>query len=139
MAYQKGSEMLLKMDTASTGGPTYTSVAALQTKSLQLNSDSVDVTNQDSTDKWRELLAGAGVKRASVSGRGVFADSVVEAAVMQTVLDGTIKSWQVIVPGLGAFAGLFQVTQCEYSGAHNGEVQYSISLDSAGAITFTAA
>jgi TP901-1 family phage major tail protein len=139
MPYQKGSEMLLKMDTAVSGGPTYTSVAALQTKDYSVSSDTVDVTNQDSPNKWRELMPGAGIKRAAVSGRGVFNDSATENAVLATVLNGTIKLWQVIIPGLGTFQGLFQVTQCQYTGEHAGEVQYNIRLESAGEQTYTAA
>jgi TP901-1 family phage major tail protein len=139
MAYQKGSDFLLKMDTATSGGPTYTTVAAVQTKDISFASDAVEVTNQDSANKWRELLAGAGIKRGSVSGRGVFNDSAVENAVLNTLLNGTIKSWQVIVPTLGTFSGLFQVTQVQYAGQHNGEVQYNIRLESAGELTLTAA
>lgn len=137
MPYQKGSDMLLKMDTAATGGPTFTTVAAIQTKDIQFSSETVEVTNQDSTNKWRELLAGAGIKKGTISGRGVFNDSVTENAVLQSLLDGTIKLWQAIVPGLGTFQGLFQVTQCQYQGPHDKEVQYDFKLDSAGAITFT--
>ena len=139
MAYQIGSQFLLKMDTAPTGGPTFTSIAALQTKQVRVQSDTVDVTNQDSPNKWRELLAGAGIKRVSISGRGVFNDTAGEGAVLTIVLNGTIKQWQAIVPSLGTFQGLMQVTQCEYSGEHAGEVQYNVSLESAGEITFTAA
>ena len=138
MAYQKGSDMLLKMDTASSGGPTFTTVAAIQTKELSISSDTVDVTNQDSANKWRELLAGAGIKKASISGRGVFNDSAVEGEVLTTALNGTIKVWQAIVPSLGTFQGLFQVSQAQYSGQHDGEVQYDFKLESAGELTFTA-
>lgn len=138
MAYQKGSEMLLKIDTAVSGGPTYTTVAALQTKEIQISADAVDVTNQDSANKWRELLAGAGIRKASISGRGVFNDSAAENAVLTAHLAGTIKSWQVVVPGLGSFSGLFQITQCSYSAPHDKEVQYDIRLESAGEITFAA-
>jgi TP901-1 family phage major tail protein len=139
MAYQKGSDMLLKLDTASTGGPTFTTVAALQTKEISISTDQVDVTNQDSAGKWRELLAGAGITKASVSGSGVFNDTASEGAVLTSLLNGTIKQWQIIVPGLGTFQGLFQVTQCQYQAPHDKEVKYDIKLESAGQITFTAA
>lgn len=139
MAGQKGSDMLLKMDTAASGGPTFTTIAGLQTKQFSISSDTVDVTNADSSSKFRELLAGAGIKRSSVSGRGVFTSGTAEDAVRTSLLAGTIKLWQVVVPGDGTFEGLFQITEMEYSGAHDGEVQYDLRLESAGAITFTAA
>ena len=138
MAFQKGSDFLLKMDTAPSGGPTFTTVAALQTKEIQISTELVDVTNQDSSGKWREALEGAGIKKASISGRGVFSDSATENAVLTSVTNGTIKQWQVVVPGLGTFQGLFQVTQMSYSGAHDKEVQYDVRLESAGAVSFSA-
>lgn len=138
MAYQKGSDFLLKMDTAVSGGPTFTTVAAMQTTSLRVGSDIVDVSNAGSANKWRELLAGAGIKRVSISGQGVFNDATAENSALTSVLNGTIKQWQAIVPTLGTFQGLFQLSQVEYSGRHAGEVQFSVTLESAGDITFTA-
>tara|TARA_R110000868_G_scaffold936_2_gene7127 strand:- start:305 stop:724 length:420 start_codon:yes stop_codon:yes gene_type:complete len=138
MAKQKGSDMLLKIDTASSGGPTFTSVAGLQTKSLQLDSEQVDVTNQDSANKWRELLEGAGIRKARISGSGVFTDATAENTVMTVFMAGTIKQWQIIVPGLGTFQGLMQIANVEWQGPHDKEVSYSISLESAGDLTYTA-
>ncbi len=138
MAYQKGSDMLLKIDTAPTGGPTYSTVGGIQTKELQISADAVDVTNQDSSGKWRELLESAGIKKMSVTGRGVFSDTSAENQVHTCIINNTIKSWQLIAPGLGTYTGLFQVTQFSVSGAHDKEVQFDIRLESAGAITFTA-
>ena len=43
------------------------------------------------------------------------------------------------MPDFGTIGGAFQVTQLQYSGEHNGEVAYELTLESAGAITFTAA
>ncbi len=52
---------------------------------------------------------------------------------------GRSVDWQVIVPDFGTLEGPFQVTALEYSGEHNGELAYDLSLESAGAIAFTAA
>ena len=35
--------------------------------------------------------------------------------------------------------GAFQIVSLEFAGEHNGEVTYELSLESAGALTFTAA
>lgn len=133
MAAQKGSDFLLKMD----NGSGFVTVAGLTTKDVQISSGTVDITNQDSPSKWQELLAGAAIKKMTISGRGVFLGSAQERAVKQTVLDGTIKNWQVIVPGDGTYQGPFQVTQVQLTGQHNGEVNYDIRLDSAGAIVYS--
>ena len=66
MAAQSGKDMLLKLD--QTGSGSFLTVAGLRTRSLSFNAASVDTTDQESAGRWRELLAGGGVKRASGSG-----------------------------------------------------------------------
>jgi TP901-1 family phage major tail protein len=137
MTAQKGKDLLLKVD--SDGSGTFATVAGLRSRRISFNAESVDISNADSTDRWRELLEGAGVKRASISGSGIFKDAATDATVRQYFFDGTIRNWQVIVPEFGMLAGAFQITSLEYSGEHNGEVAYELALESAGAITFTGA
>jgi TP901-1 family phage major tail protein len=137
MTAQKGKDLLLKID--SDGEGTFATVAGLRSRRIAFNAESVDISNADSAGRWRELLAGAGVKRASISGAGIFKDAATDATVRQVFFDGTIRNWQVIVPDFGTLAGAFQVTSLEYSGEHNGEVAYELALESAGEISFTAA
>ncbi len=136
MAYQKGSEMLLKVD--STGSGNFIAVAGLTTKSLSLDAETVEVTNQDSVNKWRELLAGAGIKSAKVSGSGKFADAAADEICRGLLFAGTIRDWQVILPDFGTIEGAFQITSIQYQGPHDKEVAYTISLESAGELTWTA-
>jgi TP901-1 family phage major tail protein len=136
MTAQKGKDLLLKID--SDGAGTFVTVAGLRSRRIAFNAESVDISNADSAGRWRELLAGAGVKRASNSGAGIFKDAATDATVRQVFFDGTIRNWQVIVPDFGTLAGAFQVTSLEYSGEHNGEVAYELALESAGEISFTA-
>jgi TP901-1 family phage major tail protein len=136
MTAQKGKDLLLKID--SDGAGTFVAVAGLRSRRIAFNAESVDISNADSAGRWRELLAGAGVKRASISGAGIFKDAATDANVRQVFFDGTIRNWQVIVPDFGTLAGAFQVTSLEYSGEHNGEVAYELALESAGEISFTA-
>lgn len=138
MAYQKGSLMLLKIDTAVSGGPTFTTVGAIQSSDLKIDADTVDVTNQDSASKMRELLAGAGIIKVSVSGSGPINEGAGQAAAHASALANTHKTWQVIVPGLGTYQGAFQVSSFGLKGPHDKEVSFDIRLDSAGAIAFTA-
>ena len=35
----------------------------------------VDITDQESAGRWRELLAGAGLKTARITGSGIFNDA----------------------------------------------------------------
>jgi TP901-1 family phage major tail protein len=56
----------------------------------------------------------------------------------QTFFDGTIVNYQIVIPGFGTVAGLFQISSLEFAGEHNGEVTYDLALESAGELTFTA-
>jgi TP901-1 family phage major tail protein len=134
MGAQKGKDLLVKID----GGAGFVTVAGLRSRKLAFNAEIVDVTHAESVNRWRELLAGAGVKRASISGRGLFKDASSDALVRQSLFDGAVNSTQVIVPDFGTIEGLFQITSLEFSGEHNGEVTFDVSLESAGALTFTA-
>ena len=134
MGAQKGKDLLLKVDDGAGG---FLTVGGLRTRQLAFNAESVDVTHAESAGRWRELLAGAGVRRAGVTGAGVFKDEASDAAVRRIFFDGAILPWQVLVPGFGRIEGPFQVTSLEYRGEHSGEVTFEMALESAGALAFT--
>jgi TP901-1 family phage major tail protein len=136
MAAQKGKDLLVKI---SDGAGGFTTVAGLRTRRLAFNAETVDITNAESSNRWRELLDGAGVKRASVSGRGLFKDATSDASMRQTFFDGTVLSYQIVIPDFGTVEGPFQLTNLEFAGEHNGEVTYDVAMESAGELTFTAA
>ncbi|MBB4348158.1 MULTISPECIES: phage major tail protein, TP901-1 family [Rhizobiaceae] len=134
MAAQKGRDLLLKVD----DGGTFMTVAGLRSRRLAFNAETVDVTDAESVGRWRELLGGAGVQRASLTGAGIFKDQASDEKVRAAFFASAILNWQVVVPGFGTIAGPFQVSALEYSGEHNGEVRFELALESAGAITFGA-
>ena len=78
------------------------------------------------------------MKTASISGSGVFRDAETDERARQIFFDGEIPSFQVVIPDFGVVQGPFQITSLEYSGSHNGEATYEVSLASAGALSFTA-
>lgn len=135
MTAQKGKDLLVKI----ADGAGYTTVAGLRTRRLSFNAETVDITHAESANRWRELLDGAGVKRASVSGRGLFKDAATDALMRQTFFDGAVKSYQIVIPDFGTVQGAFQIANLEFAGEHNGEVTYDVALESAGELTFTAA
>ncbi len=136
MAAQKGKDLLLKVDT--TGAGVFSTVAGLRSRTLAVNAETVDVTHTESAGQWRELLAGAGAKSARVTGAGVFKDAASDATVRDYAFNGVIRAWQVIVPDFGTIEGPFQISSLEFSGRHDGEVAFELSLESAGQLSFTA-
>lgn len=136
MVAQKGKDLLIKLDTTGTGE--FETVAGLRATRISFNAKSVDVTTLDSVGGWRELLSGAGVKSAAISGSGIFKDASTDERARQVFFDGEAPAWQVIIPDFGIVEGAFQLTSIEYSGDYNGEATYELSLASAGALAFSA-
>jgi len=135
MSAQKGKDLLLKINS----GAGYVTVAGLRSRRIAFNAELVDITHAESVDRWRELLAGAGVRRAALSGRGLFKDASSDALLRQAFFDGAVLNSQLVVPDFGTIEGPFQIASLEFAGEHNGEVTFELSLESAGALTFTAA
>ncbi len=134
MAAQRGKDMLLKMrdDTSA-----FVSVAGLRSRRITFDAEAVDITHAESIGRWRELLSGAGIKKATVTGAGVFKDTATDLLTRQTFFDGTIRDWRIIIPDFGTIEGAFQISGLEYRAEHQGEVTFEMTLESAGALTFT--
>ena len=137
MTVQAGKDILLKIGDG--GAPEgFTTVAGLRARTIALNARTVDVTDGDSAGRWRELLAGAGVRQASVSGAGVFRDAASDAAIRAAFFAQSADNWRLIVPDFGTLEGPFLVAALEYAGEHEGEASFALSLASAGEVTFEA-
>lgn len=137
MTAQSGKDMLLKLD--QTGSGSFLTVAGLRTRQIAFNAASVDTTDAESAGRWRELLAGGGIKRAAISGSGIFKDKASDAEVRALFFAGTIRNWQLVLPGFGVVQGPFQIVALEFAGDHAGEVTFELALESAGEIGFTGA
>lgn len=136
MAAQRGKDLLIKLDM--TGKGVFETIAGLRASRITFNAETVDVTNLGSAGRWRELLAGAGARSAAISGSGVFRDEATDERARAIFFGGELPAFQVIIPSFGIVTGPFQITSIEYSGQHDGEAVYELSLSSAGALSFEA-
>jgi TP901-1 family phage major tail protein len=137
MPAQAGKDLLIKIDMNGQG--TFQTVAGLRASRLSFNAETVDTTTLDSPGGWRELLAGAAVRSAALSGSGVFKDEATDARVRSLFFEGRQPRCQVVIPGFGTVEGPFQITSVEYAGTHDGEATFELSLASAGQLSFAAA
>lgn len=137
MAVQSGKDLLIKMDM--TGAGQFETIAGLRATRISFNAETVDVTSLSSSGGWRELLAGAGVKAAAISGSGVFRDAATDERARVVFFNGEIPNFQVVIPDFGTVEGPFQITGLDYGGSYNGEATYELSMASAGVLTFVAA
>jgi len=132
MAAQKGAAFLLKIsDGAAT--PTYRTVAGLRTTQMSITGDTVVITNKDSGG-WRELLSGAGIRQVSVSAAGIFLGSAAENQIRDYALSGTIANYELSFEDGARMTGKFLIQRLDYSGDFNGERNYTLTLESSGAV-----
>jgi TP901-1 family phage major tail protein len=134
MTAQKGKDLLIKID----DGGSFVTIAGLRARRLAFNAEAVDITDAESAGRWRELLGGAGMQRASLSGGGLFKDQASDALARAVFFASEIRDWQVAIPDFGTVSGPFQITALEYAGRHDGEMTFEIALESAGALVFAA-
>lgn len=138
MAAQAGADIIISVDVGS-GSEDMQPIGGMRSKRFGINNQPIDITNSDSTGRWRQILGTAAVRSASISGTGVFSDDAQDAALVQAALNGvSTKKYTFLVPDFGTFAGQFFLSTCEYSGVHDGEVAYDMTWENAGAVTFTA-
>jgi TP901-1 family phage major tail protein len=135
MAAQAGKDILLKISDGASG---FVTVAGLRARTISLNAKTIDATDSDSAGRWRELLAGAGVRSVAVSGSGVFRDAAADGEVRTSFFDQSARTWRLVIPDFGQLEGPFIVAALEYAGEHDGEAAFALSLASAGAVSFTA-
>ena len=132
MAAEKGSAFLLKVGDG--GSPVgFATVAGLRTTQLSINGEMVAITSKDSGG-WRELLSGAGVRSVSVSGAGIFTGSASETRLKGNALSGAIDDYRLSFEGGETLTGRFLVTRLDYAGDYNGERNYTLTLESSGAV-----
>ncbi|OWY18674.1 phage major tail protein, TP901-1 family [Thioclava sp. JM3] len=136
MVAQNGKDLLIKLDL--NGDQTFETIAGLRATRITFNAETVDVTSLESEGRWRELLGGAGVRSAAISGSGVFKDAGTDERARQIFFDGEVPQFQVIIPDFGIVQGPFMITSIDYAGSHDGEATYEVAMASAGALSFWA-
>ena len=134
------------MTTASTGrtlllrdGALNTSavIAAMRTTGFRIAGQTVDVTDKDSPSQHRELLAGAGASSVTVTAAGLLAGNSQSQTLVTRVLARSVDTYRLEFDNGDSIVGPFQLTQFEAAGDYNKEQTYSLTLESAGELTFT--
>ena len=135
MAAQNGRDMLVKIKNSAGD---FVTLAGLRRKAFRLNAQAVDITNTDSAQGWKELLPGAGVKSAEISGAGVFRDTESDALARTAFFEQSVELYRFILPDFGVVEGPFLLTSLSYAGTYQGEATYELTLMSAGVPNFSA-
>ena len=138
MAAGKGRLVKLEVNTGGGSPATYVEVGGVQAKTITIANEQVDITSDD-TAPFRQLLADAGMRSASISGNGVNKDDAQINAIRALALNGNLEDFRITLPSSDTVEGLFQVASYEESGEYNGANLFSITLESGGTITLTEA
>jgi TP901-1 family phage major tail protein len=135
MAGQRGRDVLISIGDGDEP-ETFFEVAGIRARTISLTAGLVEATTAQSPDGWREVIAGAGVKRAEVAGSGVFKDAMSDALMRAAYFAGDAATFRLAIPDFGVLTGPFAITELIYGGEHDGEATFSIRLISAGLVTF---
>ena len=137
MAEQKGIELLLKLGNGASP-EVFSTVGGCATNAIRLNEQTIDVTSKDHADRFRRLIRG-GVKTVQFTGAGRFVDDAAVGSVRTNFFGSAVANWQIVVPSFGTFEAPCILTDLEFNGEHTDAVQQSMTVESAGSVTFTAA
>ena len=135
MAKQLGRKMLVKYLSSAAGATkAYTTVAAINSKTITVNNGTIDVTTGDDDDIWMDTLQG--IKSMTLSADGVFTDNAAENKLEEVAQSGTPRiELQILIPDYVTLTGVFHIDSFEFGGEIEGAVTFSISLSSVGEIT----
>ncbi len=132
MTAQKGAAFLLKIADGE-APPVYRTVAGLRTTQLAITGETVTITTKDSGG-WRDLLSGAGTRQVAVSAAGIFLGSAAESQLQTSALAGTLADYELSFEDGAKLRGKFLIAKLEYAGDFNGERNYTLALESSGAV-----
>lgn len=139
MAQQTGRLLLIKMGNGA-APEVFTNVCGFRARSFSLSNNEVDTTVPDCDDPGSvvQKTSVPGIADRTFSGSGLFDNDAVGKAVADAARLGTVLNYQVIVPGYGAFEGPYIITDFQFSGEMEGNMDFSATFKPSGALTFTA-
>ncbi len=113
----------------------YKTVGGLRTKSFAFSADGIDITNHDSTE-WANILDGAGIRKVSASGEGVFTNNTYLKAIQTAAFTNALKRLMFVDVKSGwIFQAYFKITGLEMGGGYDAEGTYKMSAESSGAVS----
>jgi TP901-1 family phage major tail protein len=113
-------------------------VGGMTATSMSVNGEEVDITDKDD-GAWKVTLDECGILSMSISLSGHITDSATLEDLQLALLNRTSANFK-LESGLGdEYLGAFRVTKVDRNGEVKGVEQYSVTLSSNGAVTYTPA
>ncbi|KAA0689855.1 phage tail protein [Neorhizobium sp. P12A] len=135
---QSGRQLLIKIGDG--GSPeNFNNLCGLTTTTFNMSANDVDTTIPDCLNPGNtpQKTSDLGILNRTFTGQGKFVKSANSTAFLNHVMNGEQFNAQVIVPGLGTFAGLWGVTSFEFGGEMEGTMTFNGTWTAGGPLTFT--
>jgi TP901-1 family phage major tail protein len=137
---QIGRTLLIQIGNGATPTEVFTNLCGLTTRSFNMSANEVDttITDCENPENTPQKTAEPGIKNRTFSGSGKFVKSTNNTAFMVHVNDATKFNAKVIVPGLGTYTGPWFVSEFEFSGEMEGNMDFNATFVAAGVLAFVA-
>ena len=131
MAEFAGAELTIAV--SPDGVAPYVVEATVQSKSVAINNEPIDITNDDS-DAWRTLLDRPSLRSIDLSVSGVYSNDGLIAESMAATSSITHLFMQVTFGTEFTLTGKFALTSVSSSGEYTDAVKFEASLQSSGEV-----
>jgi TP901-1 family phage major tail protein len=141
MTAYKSSTVSLQIGNGGSPSEVFTELGGLQIIRMNVSSRIVNASNL-SSGAWRKLISPsgsqAGINSLSISGNGLFTAQTSEETLRQKAFSGASCNYKLVFANLSSITGEFKISEYSRNASVDGQEGYSISLESAGDITYTA-
>lgn len=140
MPQQKGRLLLIRIGNGQSPTEAFVNLCGLKTRSFNLSANEIDTTIPDGTNPGGPVqkTAEPGIVNRTFSGSGAFVPGGTQAILMAHVRNATVFNAQVVVPGEGEYEGPWMVSDFEFTGEMEGNMEFSAKFSAAGPLDFTA-
>lgn len=140
MPAQLGRMLLIRIGDGDPEEETFANLCGIKTRTFNLSANEVDTTYPSCENPGGPVqrTARPGITNRTFSGSGTFVSGGPQAILMGHVRGATIFNAEVVVPGEGEYAGPWMVSDFEFEGDMEDDLQFSATFSAAGALTFTA-
>jgi TP901-1 family phage major tail protein len=128
-----GRDFLLQARVAGT----YQLVGGLRANGIELNNTLIDASHMAS-GAWRLIRPATGVSHLRLSAAGLFEDSAAEQLIRSAAFANAAVDCRLVFANQDRLTGLFLIGGYQSSADADGEETFSLTLESAGAVTFEA-
>ena len=139
MPQQIGRLLLIKIGNGA-DPEVFASLCGVKTRSFNLSANEVDTTipDCDNPENTPQKTSVPGIVSRTFNGSGAFVSGGTQAILMAHVNAGTVFNAEVVVPGLGSYTGSWMVSDFEFNGEMEGNMEFTATFTAAGPLEYEA-